>query len=159
MENFASSAEDMLIDGLSFKLSPGSSYITDRKNVSFFPSGSSIYTTVGRTKVLRILLNGDDWLDPSTLRVFFDVRNNDGSAPLRVLGGPHCFWRRCRIMCGNQLVEDIDYYNRCHQMFDTLRARHVRQNEDCEGFEPRFDQPNYQSIFFYAVNLDFIRLF
>ena len=104
MENFASSAEDMLIDGLSFKLSPGSSYITDRKNVSFFPSGSNVYTTAGGTKVLRILLNGDDWLDPSTLRVFFDVRNNDASYPLRVLGGPHCFWRRCRIICG-QLCE------------------------------------------------------
>jgi hypothetical protein len=31
-------------------------------------------------------------------------------------------------------------------MFDTLRACHVRENEDCEGFESRFDQPRYQSI-------------
>ena len=60
MEIYSSSVEDQLIDGLSLKLSPGSSYITDRKNVSFFPSGSNIYTTVGGTKVLRILLNGDD---------------------------------------------------------------------------------------------------
>ena len=74
MENYSSSVEDQLIDGLSFKLAPGSSYITDRKNVSFFPSGSNVYTTAGGTKVLRILLNGDDWLDPVTLRVFFDVK-------------------------------------------------------------------------------------
>ncbi len=31
-------------------------------------------------------------------------------------------------------------------MFDTLRARHVRENEDVEGFEDRFDQPEYQDI-------------
>ena len=31
-------------------------------------------------------------------------------------------------------------------MFDTLRAGHVRENEDCEGFECRFDQPKYQDI-------------
>ena len=147
MEVYSSSVEDQLIDGLSFKLSPGSSYITDRQSVSFFPSGSNIYTTASGTKILRIVLNGSDWLDPSTVRVFFDVKNNDGGNPLRVLGGPHCFWRRMRVLCGNQLIEDIDYYARVHQMFDVLRARHVRENEDAMGFEDRYDNPNWASIF------------
>ncbi len=31
MEVFSSSVEDQLIDGLSYKLSPGASYITERK--------------------------------------------------------------------------------------------------------------------------------
>ena len=31
MEVYSSSVEDQLIDGLSFKLAPGSSYIQDRK--------------------------------------------------------------------------------------------------------------------------------
>ena len=35
MEVYSSSVEDQLIDGLSFKLSAGSSYITDRKMVTF----------------------------------------------------------------------------------------------------------------------------
>ena len=52
-----------------------------------------------------------------------------------------------RVLVGNQLVEDIDNFNRVSYMFDTLRARHVRENEDCEGFEDRFDQPDYQDIF------------
>ena len=145
MEVYSSSVEDQLIDGLSFKLSPGSSYVTDRQSVSYFPSGSNVYTTSSGTKILRILINGDDWLDASnTLRIFFDVRNT-GTAPLRILGGPHSFWRRLRILAGNQLIEDIDYYARVHQMFDILRARHVRENEDCEGFEQRFDQPDFAS--------------
>ena len=37
------SPEDILIDNLSFKLNKGSSYITDRRSVSFWPSGSNIY--------------------------------------------------------------------------------------------------------------------
>ena len=146
MEVYSSSVEDQLIDGLSFKLSPGSSYITDRQSVSFFPSGSNIYTTNAGTKILRIVLNGSDWLDPATVRLFFDVKNNDATHQLRVLSGPFCFWRRMRVLVGNQLIEDIDYYARVHQMFDILRARHVRENEDCEGFGARFDQPAYQGI-------------
>ena len=147
MEVYSSSVEDQLIDGLSFKLSPGASYITERKSVSYFPSGSNVYTTTSGTKVLRILINGDDWLDATnTLRVFFDVRNT-GTAPLRVLAGPYSFFRRMRILCGNQLVEDIDYYNRVHYMFDILRAKHVRENEDAEGFEDRFDSDVYKPAF------------
>ena len=53
-----------------------------------------------------------------------------------------------RVLCGNQLVEDIDYYNRNHYLFDIMRARHVRENEDCEGTgTERFDAPKYQAIF------------
>ena len=35
MEVYSSSAVDELIDGLSFKLAAGSSYITDRKSLTF----------------------------------------------------------------------------------------------------------------------------
>ena len=145
MEIYSSSVEDQLIDGLSYKLAAGSSYITDRRSVSFFPSGSNIYTPSGGTKVLRFLINGSDWLDPNTLRIFFDLSNLE-NYPLRVLGNPYSFFRRMRVLVGNQLVEDIDQFNRVSYMFDTLRARHVRENEDCEGFEDRFDQPEFQDI-------------
>ena len=36
------SPEDILIDNLSFKLNKGSSYITDRRAVSFWPTGSNV---------------------------------------------------------------------------------------------------------------------
>ena len=150
MEVFSSSVEDQLVDSLSYKLSPGSSYITDRKSVSYFQIGSNIYSTTSGTKLIRFVINGDDWLDATnTLRIFFDVRNTNttANASLRVLGGPYSFFRRMRVLCGNTLVEDIDYYNRVHYMFDIMRARHVRENEDCEGFEVRFDQLKYQPCF------------
>ena len=101
MEVYSSSVEDQLIDGLSFKLASGSSYITERKSVSFFPSGSNVYTSSSGTRILRFQLNGDDWMDSTnTLRIFFDIANT-GTKPLRVLGGPYSFFRRMRILAGN----------------------------------------------------------
>ena len=96
--------------------------------------------------MIRFLLNGSDWLDPNTLRIFFDGSNLE-AFPLRVLGGPYCFFRRTRVLVGNQLVEDVDQFHRVSYMFDIPRARHLRENEDAEGFEDRFDQPEYQDIF------------
>ena len=63
MVEAASSQEDYLIDGLSFKLKPGASYINERKSVTFHPQGSNVYTPNG-TKLIKLLLTGDNWLDP-----------------------------------------------------------------------------------------------
>ena len=43
MESHAQSVEDYLIEVLSFKLSPGASYVTNRRSVSFFPTGGNAY--------------------------------------------------------------------------------------------------------------------
>ena len=77
-ESISNGVEDYLIDGLSFKLPPGSSYITDRRKSTFWASGSNIYKSEGGTQVVRFLLNGEDgtWLDPSSIRIQFDLRNN-----------------------------------------------------------------------------------
>ena len=48
---YSSSVEDQLIDGLSFKLAPGSSYVTERKSVTYFPQGSNVVkATLAREK-------------------------------------------------------------------------------------------------------------
>ena len=36
MESHAQAVEYYLVDGLSFKLAPGASYVTNRRSVSFF---------------------------------------------------------------------------------------------------------------------------
>lgn len=141
MESFANSVEDRLIDGLSFKLQPGASYITDRRSVSFHPQGSNIYKTSTGTKLIKILLTGDSWLDPSTFRVMFDLENLDTTAAkyLRNVSGPWSFFRRLRVVVGGQVVEDIDYYNRVHEMMSLLTASDSRVNESVEGFGQLFD--------------------
>ncbi len=40
VEAVANGVEDKLVDGLSFKLAPGASYVQDRRSVTFRPQGS-----------------------------------------------------------------------------------------------------------------------
>ena len=55
MEAITNSAEDHLIDALSFKLKPGSSYVLDRKSATYCASGSNTYSPQG-TRVSRFNL-------------------------------------------------------------------------------------------------------
>ena len=55
MEASVASQEDHLIEGLSFKLKPGASYVTQRDSVSFFPSGGNSYSSTG-VKVVKTVL-------------------------------------------------------------------------------------------------------
>ena len=146
-EAIANSVEDRLIDGLSFKLEKGASYITDRRSVTFHPMGSNVYTPGAGTRLIKINLTGDGWLDPSTLRIMFNLQNDDADPillkNLRPLGSPHAFFRRLRVLCGGQVVEDIDNYNRVHEMMNTLSATHSRQNEVAEGFGLLWDSHDW----------------
>ena len=141
METF--SAEDILIDNLSFKLNKGASYINDRRSVSFFPSGSNIYTPSSGQRVLKIALNAEDnsWLDPQSVMVYFTVENTDttDNKRLRPLSPAYSFFRRVRLIAGNQLVEDIDYYNRNHHMMSCMMSKGARDNEDAQSFGYRYD--------------------
>ena len=78
MEHHAQSVDDALIGGLSFKLKPGASYVTNRRSVSYFASGGNTYSPNG-VKVMKFNLTGDQWLDPSTFRVAFQLNNHNGS--------------------------------------------------------------------------------
>ena len=141
VEAIANSIEDKLIDGLSFKLNPGASYVVDRRSVTYHPQGSNIYQPGSGTKLIRILLTGDNWLDPSTFRIQFDLNNLDGTPAksLIPISGPWAFFRRMRVLCSGQLVEDITDYNRIHEMMHTLVAKESRENDAAEAFGQYFD--------------------
>ena len=91
VEAMANAVEDKLIDGLSFPMNPGASYVIDRRSVAYRPQGSNIYQPQQGTKLVRILLTGDNWLDPTTLRVSFAVYNSHVTAELKILSGPWAF--------------------------------------------------------------------
>ena len=141
MESIASASDDVLIDALSYKLGNSASYITDRKSVTFFPSGSNIYSTESGTKVIKFSLNSEGWLDPSTVRINFNLVNKDTDAAkfVRPLQGGHSFFRRLRISANGAMLEDINDYNRIHQMFEMLTSVHNRDNGDISGFGYRSD--------------------
>ncbi len=123
-EAMAKGIEDALIDVFSFKLNPGASYVTDRRGVTYHFQGSNMYKPIAETKLLRILLTRDNWLDPSTLRVLFTLNKDDtdASEELRPLSGPWSFFSRTRILAAGQLVEDIDNYNRIHEIMHVMAA-------------------------------------
>ena len=138
MEGHAQSIEDSLIDSLSFKLKPGASYVTDRKFVTYQPVGGDQYTCKG-VKVIKLQITGDyDWLDPSTVKIFFDIQNTtaltETSDLLPLLNGPCVFFRRLRVICGGVITEDIDNYARIHEMFHMMRPTERRLNDFIEGF-------------------------
>ena len=152
MEAYHNGVEDYLIDSLSFKLPPGSSYVVDRKKSTFWAIGSNIYTPTSGTKVMKFQLSGEQgtWLDPGSARLNFTVANTDATAGhrLRPLGGAHLFIRRLRVLVANTLVEDIMYYGRNHEMMETLFSEGARTNIDTEQFGFR----NIQNVHFEKVS-------
>ena len=137
------SPEDILIDNLSFKLNKGSSYITDRRAVSFWPTGSNVYKVDSGNRVLKIHLNAEDnsWLDPQSVMLFFTVENGDKDLDrkLRPISNPYSFFRRFRLLMGNTVIEDFDNFNRVSHMFSKLMNDGARDNEDAIGFGYRYD--------------------
>ena len=135
MEHHAQSAEDALIGGLSYKLKPGASYVTNRRSVSFMASGGNQYSS-SDVKVTRFHLTADQWLDPSTLRVMFKINNrssvgNYSTHPLH--WNPAVFFR-ARLITGGQVVEDIDNFNRLPLMLTSLESSEEQLNIANEGF-------------------------
>ena len=145
MESIANSAEDNLIDGLSFKLKPGSSYVMDRKSSTFWAVGSNVYTPVSGVKVVKFQINGDDgnWVDPSSVVVQFTITNKSTDAEnnpsLRPLGQPHLFFKRLRVLAGGQVVEDIQDFNRYTELISSLMSGPARDNADITSFGSRWD--------------------
>ena len=94
-----------MIDGLSFELAKTASYITSKRNCTYHPQGSNIYTPQNGTEIMKISINGSDWLDPSTFRIMFDSYNTNANATnrLRPIGGPWSFFGRMSILAGGQI--------------------------------------------------------
>ena len=99
VEATANGIEDKLIDGLSFSFEPRSILRHRPQKRDTPPSGFQRLPAGSGTKLIRILLTGDNWLDPSTLRVMFTLNNKetDSTKELRPLSGPWSFFRRTRI--------------------------------------------------------------
>ena len=134
MQHTLDATEDKLIESLSFQLPSSSNYIIDRKSTSFFPANGNEFSPNG-VKILRFMITGTDWFDPATLRIQYKFNNSDNANalyPINALAvNP---FRRLRILCGGQLVEDIDYYNLTYTMLHYLMPAERRLNDAVEGF-------------------------
>ena len=73
MDLVVSGTDDSLVEQLSFKLPSTASYANERRLVSAFPSGASQFSPDG-VRVARFVITGENWLDPSTLRLAFKLK-------------------------------------------------------------------------------------
>ena len=122
MDNIVAESEDIMINNLNFGLPQTSQYITDRRQVNYFPSGSNVYAPNAGNKNIRFYISGEanQYLDLSSVAY---VQNTDGTRAkfLRPLGGLHSFFQRYRATVGGQMVQDIIEYNRHCELFKSFK--------------------------------------
>eukprot|EP00438_Fugacium_kawagutii_P035295 Skav215243 [mRNA] locus=scaffold811:129577:132292:+ [translate_table: standard] len=133
----------------------GIQYITSRRFVNFFPSGSNVYAPNQGNKNIRFNLSADDntYIDLSSIRVFGTLQNTDTDQKkfLRPLAGLHAFFQRYQLNVAGQQVQDIIEYNRHCELYECLKPKNVRDMDDIEsGANPRWDSDFHD----YATGLD-----
>ena len=119
MESHLNSTDVVLLENFQYKLPSNASYVTDRKQSSYFASGSNIYSPTG-TGVVKISINdASAWLDPESVLLQFVVENKNTTAAKKLYPiSATAFFRRVRTMAGNGVVlEDISDYSRVHHLF------------------------------------------
>ena len=90
-------SEEQLIDSLDFSaLKPIANYITNRRSTQYYPQGQSTFSSTTGANVARITLGGSDgsWIDPSTLRICWNVKNTGTAGYIQPVAVSHCFVNR-----------------------------------------------------------------
>ena len=130
-----SDASDQLIPNLNFKQPATASYIIDRHSASFHAIGGNVYKPTSGVRLIRFNISSEDFLEPSTLRVMFDIVNVNGDMTkgLYPIGSAAGFFSRCRILSRGQLVEDIMNYNRVHNMLMLFKSEGAVNDEMMES--------------------------
>ena len=121
MDLVVGGTDDTLVEQLSFKLPSTASYANERRLVSAFPSGASQFLPDG-VRVARFVITGENWLDPSTLRLAFKLKNTSPDHTLQLASGPWCLFDQVRLLIGGMAVERIGgpYYGGQPELFRHL---------------------------------------
>ena len=115
-------------------------HIDSCRSVEYQAIGSNIYSATSGVKVVKFRLSDDRaWLDPSTVRIQYTIKNKsevaspnqDNLYPIKA----HGFFRRMRIMSRSAVIEDVGEYNRVHELFQNLKPDNELKSEIIEGFK------------------------
>ena len=120
-----------MINSLNFGLPETAQYITDRRHVNYFPSGSNVYNPNAGNKNIRFHISGEDntYIDLSSIRLFANLQNTDGT---------RSHFLRCTV--GGQQVQDIIEFNRRCETYNSFKSQDARDMDDLEGgANPRWD--------------------
>ena len=154
MDNLVAESQDVDIPELNFGLPQTAQFITDRRQVNYFPSGASSYSPKDN-KNIRFYISGDanQYLDLSSVRLFATLQNKNGDHAkfLRPLGGLHAFFNRYRATVAGQMVQDIVEYNRHCELYKSFKSKDVNEMDDIENSaNPSWDADYHK----YANGLD-----
>ena len=154
MDNLVAESQDVDIPELNFGLPQTAQFITDRRQVNYFPSGASSYSPKDN-KNIRFYISGDanQYLDLSSVRLFATLQNKNGDHAkfLRPLGGLHAFFNRYRATVAGQMVQDIVEYNRHCELYKSFKSKDVNEMDDIESSaNPSWDADYHK----YANGLD-----
>ena len=144
MDNIIAESETTMINSLNVGLPETAQYITDRRHVNYFPSGSNVYNPNAGNKNIRFRISGEDntYIDLSSIRLFANLQNTDGTRShfLRPLGNLSSFFSRYRCTVGGQQVQDIIEYNRHCELYISFKSQDARDMDDLESSaKPRWD--------------------
>ena len=92
----------------------------------------------------RFHITSQDWLDMSSLRVQFTLKNTHDSKKLYPRtdgldngdsnnGSPAIFFDRVRVFAANTVVDDVLYHGRNHMILHKLMPKNWTENADSEG--------------------------
>ena len=152
----AAGQNDSLIEQLSFSLPAVATYARERRLVQVMPQGANTFAPNGNQVLTFNLTSQDGWLDPSSLRLHFRIRNTapavaDAAANallgLRAASGCHCFFSQLRILIGGTEVERIEPYHMLHELFRV--ALNTPQSQVEQGVEDGrhiFDNDAYPPV-------------
>ena len=124
----AASGEAPLTSALDFTLPASSTAIVDRKqHCRAYPTSASTLTYNG-TRTVRIRLGGDDFVDPTSVRLMFTLENLDqGTKTLKPLGGPWCCWAQVFERSGGVEITNLPQYGRFHEQFGWKHLTRLEQ--------------------------------
>jgi len=105
-----------MLQALSYELPAPSTAIVDRKqSCRAYPSSMSTLSFTG-TRSVKIRLGGEEWIDPSSIRIQFTI-NNTGTGSLRPMTGPWGVWQQAFLHSNGVQLDDIGWYGRFHHQY------------------------------------------
>jgi hypothetical protein len=142
----ASSGEAPVHPALNYELPAVSTAIVDRKqHCRAYPSSASSLN-LANTRTCRIRLGGEDFIDVSSIRLMFTVKNDHATTTnyLNPTTGPWGVWQQCYLRSGGQEIDNIPFYNRWHTQYGFNQLTRAEQfgSVGAEGWHMSKVDPN-----------------
>ena len=92
---------------LMYELPAPSTAVVDRQqHVRAYPS-SATSLTLSSTKTVRIRLGGEGFIDPSSIRLMFTIKNESNPGNLRPYVGPWGLWQQAFLRSNGVELDNI----------------------------------------------------